>query len=111
MMSLLLSTSRSLQPRLCKGDDVPIVIGLVNSMPDTALQATERQFCTLLSVASRNLSVHLRLFHLPEVPRVGWGRSVVNQYYEDIGELWSSYVDGLIVTGTEPRAASLVDEP
>jgi homoserine O-succinyltransferase len=96
---------------LPNGDDVSIVIGLVNSMPDTALRSTERQFCTLLSIASRDLPVRLRLFHLPEVPGVGSGCSVVNHYYEDIDELWPSYVDGLIVTGTEPRAAALVDEP
>ena len=33
-------------------DSAPIVIGLVNNMPDAALQATERQFCDLLAEAS-----------------------------------------------------------
>ena len=32
----------------------PLVIGLVNNMPDLALRATERQFCALLSAASRD---------------------------------------------------------
>ena len=35
-------------------NDAPVVIGLVNNMPDAALQATERQFCDLLAEASRD---------------------------------------------------------
>ena len=31
--------------------------------------------------------------------------------YRDIAELWDTPLDGLIVTGTEPRAADLKDEP
>src|SRR5262249_34994245 len=31
--------------------------------------------------------------------------------YRDIAELWDARLDGLIVTGTEPRAANLADEP
>ena len=34
-------------------DNAPVVIGLVNNMPDAALQATERQFCDLLAEASQ----------------------------------------------------------
>ena len=33
------------------------------------------------------------------------------QRYRDVAELWDSRLDGLIVTGTEPRAADLRDEP
>ena len=92
-------------------DDDFIVIGLVNNMPDAALQTTERQFRKLLSAASRNLAICLRLFSLPELPRADAGRSYVSQNYEDISELWASKLDGLIVTGTEPRAPALTDEP
>src|SRR5947209_8676431 len=85
-------------------DDRPIVIGLVNNMPDAALGTTERQFRELISAASRNLPVRLRLFSLPDLSRGDAGRSRVSQSYEDISELWGSRLDGLIVTGTEPRA-------
>lgn len=97
------------QSRDCDGD--PIVIGLVNNMPDAALRTTERQFRELLCAASHDVKVSLRLFSLPEVPRSDAGRSHVDQHYEDISELWASHLDGLIVTGTEPRAATLTDEP
>ena len=98
-----------MQLRDCNDDR--IVIGLVNNMPDAALRSTERQFWELLSAASGNFAVCLRLFSLPELPRSEDGRAYVDQHYEDSSELWASRLDGLIVTGTEPRAAALTDEP
>ena len=97
------------QPRDSEGD--PIVVGLVNNMPDAALRTTERQFRELLSAASHGLTVCLRLFSLPGLPRAEAGRSYVTQHHEDMSELWASHIDGLIVTGTEPRAPALPDEP
>lgn len=91
--------------------DEPIVIGLVNNMPDAALRATERQFHNLLDAASHDRLVSLRHFSLPELPRAAAAQSHIGQYYEDLSELWSSHLDGLIVTGTEPRAPALTDEP
>jgi homoserine O-succinyltransferase len=88
-----------------------IVIGLVNNMPDAALRATERQFCELLTAAAGDHDVSLRFFALPDVPRSEAGRAHIGAHYADIGELWSSGVSGLIVTGTEPRAADLRNEP
>ena len=55
--------------------------------------------------------VPLRHFSLPELPRAEAAQSHINQNYEDLSELWASRLDGLIVTGTEPRAAALTDEP
>jgi homoserine O-succinyltransferase len=91
--------------------DDPIVIGLVNNMPDAALRATERQFDDLLAAASINRTLYLRYFALPEVPRGEGAQAHVNRNYESSAELWESRLDGLIVTGTEPRAAKLEDEP
>jgi homoserine O-succinyltransferase len=110
-MLVFSSSPLSPEPQSRSGDNQPIVIGLVNNMPDAALRTTERQFCSLLSVASGNIPVCLRLFYLPELPRQSWGRSLVHQCYEDISKLWAIHLDGLIVTGTEPCAAALVDEP
>ena len=88
-----------------------IVIGLVNNMPDAAVRSTERQFHDLLAAASPDRPISMRFFSLPEVPRGAAARAHLNQHYESHGELWTSRLDGLIVTGTEPRAASLEDEP
>jgi homoserine O-succinyltransferase len=86
-------------------------IGLINNMPDAALESTERQFVELLDAASKNLVVRLRLFSLPEVPRSEAVRRQLSSSCVDITQLWSCRLDGLIVTGTEPRAPSLADEP
>jgi homoserine O-succinyltransferase/O-acetyltransferase len=110
-MLVFSSNPPSPEPQFRSGDSQPIVIGLVNNMPDAALRTTERQFCSLLSVASGNIPVRVKLFYLPELPRQDWCRSLVSQYYQDISELWTTQLDGVIVTGTEPRAGALVDEP
>ena len=85
-------------------------VGLINNMPDPALDATERQFRALLGAAAGHLTVRLTLYTLPEVPRTDFGRQQVSKY-TNIDELWTRHHDGLIVTGTEPQAADLKDEP
>jgi len=86
-------------------------IGLINNMPDTALKATERQFARLIEAASSDTQVNLFLYALPTVPRGEAGRRHISGSYLDIETLWDTRLDGLIVTGTEPRAADLRDEP
>ena len=88
-----------------------ITIGLINNMPDPALQATERQFVTLLGAAADGIVVRLKPYALPDVPRTEWGRDYVNRFYAGINDLWDSHLEGLIVTGTEPRSPNLRDEP
>jgi homoserine O-succinyltransferase len=46
-----------------------IEIGLLNNMPDAALEATEQQFLELLGAAAGDSWVHLRFFSLRGVPR------------------------------------------
>ena len=85
-------------------------IGLVNNMPDAALDATERQFRALLGASADHLTVHLTVYSLPEIPRSEFGQRQVSRYTH-IDELWERHHDGLIVTGTEPRAEDLKAEP
>ena len=86
-------------------------IGLINNMPNGALQSTERQFLNLLSAAADGIDVRLSIYALPEVPRSEQGRRYINSFYCSLEKLWDSHLDGLIVTGTEPVAANLRDEP
>jgi homoserine O-succinyltransferase/O-acetyltransferase len=86
-------------------------IGLINNMPNGALQATERQFFNLISAAAEDIDVRLSIYALPEVPRNESSRRYINASYFDIEKLWESHLDALIVTGTEPLAASLAEEP
>jgi homoserine O-succinyltransferase len=87
-----------------------IEIALVNNMPDAALDATERQFGTLLGAAAGGLDVRLTVYSLPEVRRSAFGLRRTCRYAQ-IDELWGRRYDGLIVTGTEPQAEDLKDEP
>src|SRR6516162_1404113 len=105
----MLSVDRPSRP--FGSDGCRLVIGLVNNMPDGAMHNTERQFRSLLDAASQNISVYIRYFSLPGLPRGLQGQEYVNQSYEDVNQLWSGPLDGLIVTGTEPRATLLQDEP
>jgi len=89
----------------------PLTIGLVNNMPDAAVEATERQFAELIRGASSEVAVRLKRFSIPEMPRAAPVQAEMATRYRDISELWETHVDGLIVTGTEPRADSLADEP
>lgn len=86
-------------------------IGLINNMPDRALAATERQFATLLDAASDDIDVRLSFYALPGVPREGPARDYVSGSYFSIERLWDTRPDALIVTGTEPKAPNLPDEP
>lgn len=88
-----------------------IEIGLINNMPDGALQATERQFLGLLAEAAGGNPVRLSLYTLPGVPRSHSIQRHLNTSYCDIETLWDSHLDGLIVTGAEPRTSNLIDEP
>jgi homoserine O-succinyltransferase/O-acetyltransferase len=95
------------------GAQSTVVVGLVNNMPDAALEATEAQFARLLSAAGDAAPVRLRFYFIPEVPRGPAGLAHVNcDRYRSIDELYREPPpDALIVTGTEPVAPLLSDEP
>jgi homoserine O-succinyltransferase len=86
-------------------------IGLINNMPDAALDATERQFRRLLESAADGVSIRLSLFSLPEVPRSAEAVRRIANSYSPICDLWDNHLDGVIVTGAEPRVPDLRDEP
>jgi homoserine O-succinyltransferase len=89
-----------------------IDIGLVNNMPDAALQSTERQFSSLLRSAARPLAnVRLTFYAIPEIHHSDAGADRVRRLYSHVDDLWDRTIDGLIVTGTEPRTPKLKDEP
>jgi homoserine O-succinyltransferase len=87
-----------------------LVIGVVNNMGDAALETTEQQFRALLEAAGVGYDIRLRLFSFPQLIRNERGRAYVAEHYEPIERLWAEELDGLIVTGAEPRATTLPDE-
>jgi len=88
-----------------------IVVGLVNNMPDAALESTEAQFSSLLRAAAGARAVRLRLSSFPELPRGTEARARIGGSYWPIETLLAEAPDALIVTGTEPIAPRLVEEP
>jgi homoserine O-succinyltransferase/O-acetyltransferase len=98
------------ESRVGRDPSLPIEIGLVNNMPDAALRSTERQIRGLLERSCGDLRFNLRVYMIPEVPRSQTGRELARNY-QDIGELWHTTLDGMIVTGTEPRTEDLREEP
>lgn len=86
-------------------------VGLINNMPDAALEATERQFTDLIRLSARHTNVRLLLFSIPQVPRAAAARREMAARYRDVSEMWEVRLDGLIVTGTEPKSKSLPAEP
>lgn len=86
-------------------------IGLINNMSDSALMSTERQLFDLLGAAAGGLLVRLHFYTMETTPRSDWGRDYVRRYYRGTDDLLNRSLDGVIVTGAEPRAASLTEEP
>src|SRR5580704_14299152 len=78
-----------------------IEIGIINNMPDGALQSTERQFLALLDSASQDVAVRVTFYGLSDVPRSETGRRHLNRFYSGVEDLWDPQLDALIVTGNE----------
>ncbi|HUB65217.1 MAG TPA: homoserine O-succinyltransferase [Methylocella sp.] len=101
--------ARLLRPMIRQSPE-PVEIGLINNMPDTALEATERQFSDLLRAAAGGIPLHLTSYAMPGIARTEKGQHYVNSCYAPIADLWDRPIDALIITGTEPRMADLRDE-
>jgi len=88
-----------------------LTIGLINNMPDPALKATERQFMKLLQAAAGPRRIRFHCFSLPSVMRSPEAKWHVESEYSDLSDLKRQKFDGLIVTGAEPVAPELDQEP
>ena len=88
-----------------------VTIGLINNMPDSALKSTERQFARLLQAVAGGVRIRLHCFALHSVRRSSAARLLVERNYRDIADLGRLPIDALIVTGAEPVARTLQDEP
>jgi homoserine O-succinyltransferase len=92
--------------------DNRIEIGLINNMPDLAVEQTERQILKLLDAAAGDLVVRLKLFAMSDLPRTEFGhKHTARLHYRDVEDLSSNNLDALIITGAEPRAEGLKLEP
>src|ERR1700739_1516054 len=86
-------------------------IDMVKNMPDSALIPTERQLFDLLEASAGKLVVRLHFYTLETTPRSEWGQDYVRRYYRGTDDLFNADLDAIIVTGAEPKAARLTEEP
>ena len=74
-------------------------IGLLNMMPDKALEATERQFFRLVGESNQIARFYVHPFTLKELQRSKQGRDHVDRYYKSFEQVQSDGLDALIITG------------
>jgi homoserine O-succinyltransferase len=86
-------------------------IGLLNMMPDTALEATERQFFRLIGESNQIAQFYLHPFTLKELVRNAEGQSHVDKYYQSFEEIKEQGLDALIITGANMVGSELADQP
>jgi homoserine O-succinyltransferase len=84
-------------------------IGLVNNMGDGALEATERQFTSLLHEAGGGRAEVVPFF-MPNVPRSPEAAAFLHGRYADAALIGQARLDALIVTGNEPRTPHISQE-
>jgi len=86
-------------------------IGILNLMPDAALQATERQFMRMVGGCNRIAQFKIHLFSVPEFERGENARAHIDAYYENFERIKAVGLDALIITGANPVQSELKEEP
>ncbi len=85
-------------------------IGLLNMMPDAALEATERQFFRLVGESNPVAQLHIHPFTLKEIPRSPQAQAHVERYYDRFEQLQQRGLDALIITGANVSQPDLEKE-
>ena len=85
-------------------------IGLLNMMPDAALEATERQFLRLIGESNPIAQFLIHPFTLDALPRDDAARRHVDSYYQSFDEIKRQGLDALIITGANVIGADLAQE-
>ena len=88
----------------------PLHVGLLNMMPDAALEATERQFFRLVGASNPIAQLHVHPFTLESVPRGPAAREHVARHYESAERVRELGLDALILSGANVARADLSEE-
>lgn len=86
-------------------------IGLLNMMPDAALEATERQFFRLIGESNQIAQIFVHPFTLPEIKRSADTQSYIKKYYESFEDIKKQGLDALVITGANISQPDLEKEP
>ena len=86
-------------------------IGILNMMPDRALEAIERQFLRLIGNSSLIAQFHVHFFSLDTIERTADIKEHIDTYYEPFEQIKENGLDGLIITGANVSQPDLSKEP
>lgn len=86
-------------------------IGLLNMMPDAALQVTERQYLRLVGNCNQIAQFYVHPFTVPGLTRSPESRAYLDRYYLDPRHIQAMGLDALIITGANVTHPDLAQEP
>ena len=86
-------------------------VGLLNMMPDAALQVTEAQFTRLANSSNRPVALHIHPFSVPGLPRSDNTQAYIDTHYTTFDAIRRKNLDALIITGANISNPNLEDEP
>lgn len=100
-----------LEPDRARNQDIrEMHIGLLNMMPDAALEATERQFFRLVGACNQIVQFHVHPFTINGLKRSPEAQAHINQYYESFEQIKRDGLDALIISGANVIGPRLPDE-
>ncbi len=85
-------------------------IGLLNMMPDAAIEATERQFFRLVGEANPIAQFFIHPFTLDVLPRGEKAKAHIDAFYESFEQIKRDGLDALIITGANVTHQNLAQE-
>ncbi len=100
-----------LQPDRASHQDIrEIHIGLLNMMPDSALEATERQFFRLVSACNQIAQFHVHPFTIEGLERGPEAKAHIEKYYESFEKIKQDGLDALIISGANVTHPHIPEE-
>ena len=96
--------------RAARQDIRELHIGLLNLMPDAALEATERQFLRLVGGCNRIAQIYVHLFGVEGQERGPAARAHIAAHYRRFEALREEGLDAIIITGANPANPDLTRE-
>ena len=110
-MNVLSQPTRPALRARTKNHGPRITIGLINNMADPALKVTERQFRGLVAEAAFDFDIAFRVFALATTRRSARALDYIEANYEPARAVKSGGLHALIITGAQPQADRLCNEP
>ncbi|KAF3977726.1 MAG: homoserine O-succinyltransferase [Methylococcales symbiont of Iophon sp. n. MRB-2018] len=85
-------------------------IGLLNMMPDAALEATERHFFRLVGACNQIAQFHVHPFTIDGLERGSEATAHIAKYYESFDKIKNDGLDALIISGANVTHHHLSEE-